>query len=139
MYLSKIRLRNWKAYAQAEFDFPAPGPGQNIILIGARNGYGKTSLFEAIILGMFGRDGLPLIARSPLSAGEGGRLEPYSKFLKKALHRGATAAGWHSCSVYLTFVRGGRNPAYLAFQFLRRISPARGAGPHLQGHHPQTR
>ena len=67
MHISQITLRDWKAYTTANFDFPAPASGKNIILIGAPNGYGKTSLFEAIVLGMFGRDGLPLIARSPFS------------------------------------------------------------------------
>lgn len=67
MYISQITLRDWKAYTTASFDLPAPGRDKNIVLIGAPNGYGKTSLFEAIVLGMFGRDGLPLIARSPFS------------------------------------------------------------------------
>lgn len=54
MHLSHITLRDWKAYTTANFDFPAPASGRNIVLIGAPNGYGKTSLFEAIVLGMFG-------------------------------------------------------------------------------------
>ena len=70
MYISQIFLRDWKSYTTAGFDFPVSSRGKNIILIGAPNGYGKTSLFEAILLGMFGRDGLPLIARSPFSGGD---------------------------------------------------------------------
>jgi DNA sulfur modification protein DndD len=58
MYISQIVLRDWKAYASALFEFPAPTAKKNIVLIGAPNGYGKTSLFEAIVLGIFGRDGL---------------------------------------------------------------------------------
>lgn len=111
MYLSQITLRDWKAYTTAHFDFPQPTKSKNIVLIGAPNGYGKTSLFEAIVLGMFGRDGLPLIARSPFSGADKERLATsYKTFLEKALHRGATAAGRTSCSVKLVFVDENDEP-----------------------------
>lgn len=105
MYISQITVRDWKAFTTASFEFPAPSPEKNLILIGAPNGYGKTSLFEAIVLGMFGRDGLPLIARSPFSGADKERLATsYKNFLEKALHRGAMGAGRNSCSVKLAFV-----------------------------------
>lgn len=111
MYISQITLRDWKAYTTANFDFPAPSKNKNIVLIGAPNGYGKTSLFEAIVLGMFGRDGLPLIARSPFSGGDKERLATsYKNFLEKALHRGAIVAGRNSCSVKVTFVDDDDEP-----------------------------
>lgn len=111
MHISQITLRDWKAYTTANFDFPSPASGKNIILIGAPNGYGKTSLFEAIVLGMFGRDGLPLIARSPFSGADKERLATsYKNFLEKALHRGATAAGRTSCSVKLIFTDENDEP-----------------------------
>jgi DNA sulfur modification protein DndD len=60
---------------------------------------------------MFGRDGLPLIARSPFSGGDKERLATsYKNFLEKALHRGATAAGRNSCSVKLIFVDDDGEP-----------------------------
>lgn len=105
MHISQITLRDWKAYTAASFEFPAPESGRNIVLIGAPNGYGKTSLFEALVLGLFGRDGLPLIARSPFPGRDNDRLATsYRNFLEKALHRGALEAGRHSCSVRLTFI-----------------------------------
>ena len=58
MFLRSIQLRDWKAYANGQFDFPIPTKNKNVVLIGAKNGYGKTSLLEAIILGLYGRDGM---------------------------------------------------------------------------------
>jgi len=114
MYLAAVTLRDWKAYTTASFEFPEPKQGKNIVLIGAPNGYGKTSLFEAVVLGMFGRDGLPLIARSPFSGTDNERLATsYRAFLEKALHRGASQAGRNSCSVRLRFVDDDGNAVEL--------------------------
>jgi len=105
VYFKSIALRDWKAYTVANFEFPPPTARGNIVLIGAPNGYGKTSLFEAIALGLFGRSGLPLVARSPFSGDDNERLATsYKHFLEKALHRGALEAGRTSCSVKLTFI-----------------------------------
>ena len=105
MHIAQIVVRDWKSFTAASFEFPAPTPDANIILIGAPNGYGKTSLFEAVVLGIFGREGLPLIARSPFAGSDKERLATsYKAFLEKALHRGATDAGRNSCSVKIKFV-----------------------------------
>lgn len=110
MHISQITLRDWKAYSTVRFDFPAPSPEGNIVLIGAPNGYGKTSLFEAIVLGIFGRDGLPLIARSPFSEAGKEQITSYKRFLEKSLHRGAITAGRTSCSVKLIFIDDDDQP-----------------------------
>jgi DNA sulfur modification protein DndD len=108
MNLRRVELRDWKAYRHARFDFPAAEGSRNIILIGAPNGFGKTSFFEALTLGLFGREGLPLLPRATFepSGGNGGdgKLQTsYNQFLKEAIHRRAIADGRLSCSVELEF------------------------------------
>lgn len=110
MYISKIQLRNWKTYEHVEFEFPAPTAGKNIVLIGAPNGYGKTSLYQAIILCMFGQEGMvlldnPMFSESNMEFYDTDRksMNSYSRFLNKALHRGAIAKGHRSCSVKIEF------------------------------------
>ncbi|KST61115.1 DNA sulfur modification protein DndD [Methylobacterium sp. GXS13] len=108
MYLKSIQLREWKAYALARFDFPSPRPGKNVVLIGAENGFGKTSLFEAVVLGLFGKDGMPLIARAGFKdIGEERQNTTYKAFLEKAINRVAIRNGrTTSCSVTLSFGTG---------------------------------
>lgn len=106
MYISKIQLRNWKAYQSAEFNFPSPQSGKNIVLIGAKNGFGKTSLYQAIILCLFGQDGMVLISNSLFSNENAGK-QDYENFLKKALHRGTIAKGHYTSSVKIVFVDDG--------------------------------
>lgn len=125
MFLKSIRLRNWKAYVDATFEFPDPSPTRNVILIGAKNGFGKTSLLEGIALGLFGRDGLPLVGRARF--GDGGadhRLElSYNDFLERAFHAQSREQGSASASVQLTF--GGDEPITL-----HRIWHFSGGGKH---------
>lgn len=103
MILRHIELKDWKAFVNARFDFPVPSNGRNVILIGAKNGYGKTSLFEAIVLGLFGRRGLPLIARAPFGGADDGLQTSYRNFLNESLHRNAIRDGRTLASVELAF------------------------------------
>lgn len=108
MYISQISLRNWKAYEQVTFEFPAPVAKQNIVLIGARNGYGKTSLFEAILLGIYGKDGFDLMRKPALLSG-GDQQSSYSNFLKSVLRKNS-GDGMGSCSVNMTLIDDSGNP-----------------------------
>jgi DNA sulfur modification protein DndD len=111
--LREVTLTNWRSYQTAHFRFPAPTNRKNIILIGAQNGGGKTSLFEAIVLGVFGRDGLPLLPppktnRDPEQAeksteqrGRGGW--NYDRLMEGILNRTAFRAQRMSCGVQLAF------------------------------------
>ncbi|BCK76633.1 hypothetical protein AA0242T_2911 [Acetobacter aceti NRIC 0242] len=105
MHLRSIVLRDWRAYSGAvRFDFPAPTDRKNVVLIGARNGYGKTSLFHAIVLGLFGQSGMPLIATAEFGGTTTDRLQvSYSTFMQGVLNKRALADGRTSCSVELVF------------------------------------
>ena len=102
MYISSIQLRDWKAYVDATFKFADTTDGRNVVLIGGKNGYGKTSLLEAVILCLFGRFGMPLIGRA--STGDTEKLElSYNDFLERAFHGQALTHGRTHCSVTVTF------------------------------------
>ncbi len=102
MHLRSVELINWRSYRHARFDFPTPCGQRNVILIRAPNEYGKTSFFEAIALGLFGRHGLGLVPRARSTA-HGDAVDrfkaSYSQFLINALHHRATETGPSKCSV----------------------------------------
>ena len=58
MYLAKLHLKNWRTYAEADFDFKEPSARKSVVLVGALNGRGKTSFLTSLYLGLFGRFGL---------------------------------------------------------------------------------
>ncbi|WP_411695131.1 AAA family ATPase [Burkholderia contaminans] len=66
LWISKIELTNFKSYRHAEFSFPEPEGEQNIVLIGGINGYGKTSVLEALYLCLYGKDAIVHLARAGL-------------------------------------------------------------------------
>jgi len=57
MYLSTVHLENWRSYSDATFNFKPPTLRRQLVLVGAMNGHGKTSLLFALYLGLFGRHG----------------------------------------------------------------------------------
>jgi DNA sulfur modification protein DndD len=61
MYLSEVRLKNWRSYRDACFQFAAPEPEKRLSFIGAMNGHGKTSLLTSLYLGLFGVHGLRFV------------------------------------------------------------------------------
>ena len=115
MNLREIRLRSWRAYSDARFHFPEPQGDRNIILIGAQNGGGKTSLFEAIVLGLFGRQGLSLLpppktAEAPAPGADtplfGRGQQNYDRLMEGIINQRAFKSGKTSCTVEMTFSDG---------------------------------
>ena len=79
MQLKKVELYNFSSYAgKASFDFSTQN-GKNIILIGGNNGAGKTSLFTAIKLALYG----------PLSFHYQGKNAQYSARIKELMNHDA--------------------------------------------------
>ena len=85
MWIHSIKLKNFKSYAQAEFRFPEPEQGNNLVIIGAQNGHGKTTLLEAIYLCLYDIDAIAHFQRAGLSSDA----PSYPKFLQLALHHRA--------------------------------------------------
>lgn len=81
MWIHSIKLRNFKSYEDAAFRFPEPKEGKNLILIGAQNGHGKTTLLEAIYLGLYDKEAINHLTRAGLNTKENN----YPEFLKSAL------------------------------------------------------
>lgn len=88
MWIAKIELFNFKSYQHQTFEFPQPLAGRNIVLIGGMNGYGKTSILEALYLGLYGKESVEHLGRAGLKDDVG-----YRKFLERALHGTAIRTG----------------------------------------------
>ena len=77
MILRRLRMINWRSFADVEVRFPDPehnGAAKSTVLMMGENEVGKTSLLEAVALGLYGDKGLQLVPRSeqPRSAGQVG-------------------------------------------------------------------
>lgn len=66
MWISKLELTCFKSYQHQVFDFPEPDAGRNIVLIGGMNGFGKTSILEALYLCLYGKEAIIHLARAGL-------------------------------------------------------------------------
>lgn len=96
MWISKIELTNFKSYRHAEFNFPEPEGDRNIVLIGGINGYGKTSVLEALYLCLYGKDAIVHLARAGLKTEA---FRGYPSFLERAFNGEARRASEDVMSV----------------------------------------
>ncbi|MBU1001903.1 MAG: DNA sulfur modification protein DndD [Proteobacteria bacterium] len=90
MWISKIELTNFKSYEHQVFTFPEACDGKNIVLIGGMNGYGKTSILEALYLCLYGKDAINHLARAGLKTED---LKGYPTFLERAFNGEAFRKG----------------------------------------------
>ena len=94
MYLTEVQLRNWRSYRNVTYTFPVPLKGKEnydkkVILVGAQNGVGKTSLLIAMYLGLYGRAAMHLIEGIRISGTEEEISLTYKNLLERILHRPA--------------------------------------------------
>ena len=101
MWINRIALVNWRAYGEAVFEIPRPDPKANVVVIGAKNGVGKTSLLEAATLCLFGVRGLGNIGRGSLVERRN-ELGEYRDFMREVFHHAADLSSPKS-SVSLAF------------------------------------
>lgn len=106
MHLQRVQLRNWRSYRAAEFRFVPPKGRRNVILIGAMNGTGKTSLLHALYLGLFGRETMPFFEGVTLGASDEERVRSYRHLIQRSLHRPAVNDAQPKASVGLTLSNG---------------------------------
>ncbi len=100
MFIESVTLRDFKSYAYQTFQFPQPTSRKNVCLVGAENGFGKTSLLEALMLCLYGKDGLTYLPRATVIEGDESKLAlSYNDFLERALHGLALESGRDSMSV----------------------------------------
>lgn len=102
MWISTIELTQFKSYSHAELSFPQPADGQNIVVIGGLNGYGKTTVLEALYLCLYGKDALPYLARAGLKVDD---YRGYPTFLERALNGEARREGADMMSVRVVLHR----------------------------------
>ncbi len=102
MWISKLELTCFKSYQQQVFNFPEPKDGKNIVLIGGMNGYGKTSILEALYLCLYGKDAIVHLARAGLNTDE---KKGYPTFLEHAFNGEAKRDGLDTMTVKVTINR----------------------------------
>lgn len=105
MWISKIILTNFKSYQHQIFTFPKIEKDRNITLIGGMNGFGKTTLLEAIYLCFYGKEATVQLGRVGLSDSS------YVTFLKNALH-GKAKLTHSDCMAVNIFIETEENAGY---------------------------
>ena len=96
MWISRLELTYFKGYQHQVFSLPEPTEDRNIVLIGGMNGYGKTSILEALYLCLYGKDAMVHLARAGLQTDD---KKGYPTFLERAFNGEAKRDGLDTMSV----------------------------------------
>ena len=121
MWFSKIELVCFKSYQRQEFTFPEPADGKNVVLIGGMNGYGKTSILEALYLCLYGKDAMSHLARAGLKSDDS---RGYPTFLEKAFNGEALREGRDTMIVKVTINRSKTKAVEVARKWYFRSNGA---------------
>lgn len=96
MWISRLELTCFKGYQHQVFSFPEPTDDRNVVLIGGMNGYGKTSILEALYLCLYGKDAMVHLARAGLKTDD---KKGFPTFLERAFNGEAKRDGLDTMSV----------------------------------------
>jgi DNA sulfur modification protein DndD len=102
--LTRLQMRNWKAFERADLLLPDGGERRPIVVVGGANGFGKSSILEAFALGLFGRRAISDVGfLMHATGGRFGQRRGYRKLLERTLHRSSKARREGMCSVSMDF------------------------------------
>lgn len=100
--LRSLIVRNWKVFKHAELYCPPHDPQRPFVLIGGKNGSGKTSLLEALLFGLYGQ-WAPNELFHEANSSQTLRRRAYRKAVESAFHRRARSQGETVMGVTLSF------------------------------------
>lgn len=103
MILDEIVLHNFGVYrGRQAMELAPPSAGKPIVLIGGMNGGGKTTIFDALQLALYGK-----FAQCSNRGGLG-----YEEFLRRCIHRHADPRDGAAVELQFRYVSGGHGHTY---------------------------
>lgn len=93
VHLSGITLRNWKSFERADLFLPHRDRDGSIVIVNGQNGFGKSSLLEAIVFCLFGQRAVDEVGflLNAATGNRGARRRSYANLIERSLHRSKRA------------------------------------------------